>query len=180
METPLTPLEFARRARRLYGNREAVIDGDLRRPGLQRLLIDWNEKPTLTDCLRRPDLFPQAVQSTSIPNLFCLGDRKHSTHGPELLGGEALYNILQQARARFDRVVVDTAPLLAVSDTLYMAKHVSTICLVVHAGHTSRRLVRRAIKLLDEVAKRRIAGVVLNKASAASQYYYYSGDAKSS
>ncbi|HZP61552.1 MAG TPA: polysaccharide biosynthesis tyrosine autokinase [Opitutaceae bacterium] len=162
------------------GFQTLLIDGDLRRPGLQRLLIDWNEKPTLTDCLRRPDLFPQAVQSTSIPNLFCLGDRKHSTHGPELLGGEALYNILQQARARFDRVVVDTAPLLAVSDTLYMAKHVSTICLVVHAGHTSRRLVRRAIKLLDEVAKRRIAGVVLNKASAASQYYYYSGDAKSS
>lgn len=162
------------------GFQTLLIDGDLRRPGLQRLLVDWNEKPGLTDCLRRPELFPQAVHPTAIQNLFCLGDRKHSHIGAELVGQAGLSELLQLARTNFDRVVIDTAPLMAVSDTLYIAKKVSTICLVVHAGHTPRRLVRRALKLLDDVTKRNVAGVVLNKATSASHYYYYSGTAKSS
>jgi polysaccharide biosynthesis transport protein len=161
------------------GFKTLLIDGDFRRPGLQRLLVDWNEKPGLTDCLKQPDLFPAAVQATPIPNLFCLGDRKHQSGGSELLGKDGLRDILRRARADFDRVVIDTAPLMAVSDTLYIAKNVSTICLVVYAGHTPRRQVRRAIKSLDEIAKRNPVGVVLNKATSASRYYYYGSGGKS-
>ncbi|MDE3084328.1 MAG: CpsD/CapB family tyrosine-protein kinase, partial [Verrucomicrobiota bacterium] len=153
-----------------------LIDGDLRRPSLQRLLVGWNENPGLTDCLKNPELFQQAVQSTPIDNLFCLGDRKGRPGNSELLGRSGLHEILQRSQANFERVVIDTAPLLAVSDTLYIAKNVSTICLVVSAGRTPRRMVRRAVKLLEEVAKRVPAGVILNKASRAaadSHYYYY-------
>jgi capsular exopolysaccharide synthesis family protein len=161
------------------GFKTLLIDGDLRRPGLQRILVDWNEKPGLTDCLKEPALFPTAVQATPIPNLFCLGDRKYKSGGSELLGKDGLRDIIQRARTDFDRVVIDTAPLMAVSDTLYIAKNVSTICLVVYAGHTPRRQVRRAIKSLDEIAKRNPVGVVLNKATSASRYYYYGNGGKS-
>jgi len=164
------------------GFQTLLIDGDLRRPGLQRLLVNWNEKPGLTDCLKQPDLFPAAVQATSIPNLYCLGDRKCQPGGAELVGKDGFHDILNRARQNFDRVIIDTAPLMAVSDTLYIAKNVPTVCLVIYAGNTPKRLVRRALKLLDEVAQRTATGVVLNKVDrrqSASHYYYYSGAAKS-
>jgi succinoglycan biosynthesis transport protein ExoP len=164
------------------GLQTLLIDGDLRRPGLQRLLVDWNEKPGLTDCLRQPDLFPEAVQATSIENLYCLGDRKCQAGGAELVGKDGLNDILQRARENFDRVIIDTAPLMAVSDTLYIAKNVPTVCLVIYAGNTPRRLVRRALKLLDDVAQRNATGVILNKVDrrqSTSHYYYYSGAARS-
>jgi len=158
-----------------------LIDGDLRRPGLQRLLVDWNEKPGLTDCLRQPDLFPAAVQQTSIQNLYCLGDRKCQPGGAELVGKDGLHDILQRSRENFDRVVIDTAPLMAVSDTLYIARNVPTVCLVISAGNTPRRLARRALKLLDEVAHRTATGVILNKVDRrqSAHYYYYNGAARS-
>jgi capsular exopolysaccharide synthesis family protein len=162
------------------GLQTLLIDGDLRRPGLTRQLVDWSEKPGLTDCLRQPELFPEAVQPTSIQNLFCLGDRKCRPGGAELVGKDGLRLILQRARENFDRVVIDTAPLMAVSDTLYIAKNVPTVCLVIYTRNTPRRLVRRALKLLDEVAQRTATGVILNKADrqASSHYYYYSSAAR--
>jgi len=164
------------------GLQTLLIDGDLRRPGLQRLLVGWNEKPGLTDCLKEPGLFPAAVQPTSIQNLYCLGDRKCRPGGAKLVGKDGLHDILQRAQKNFDRVIIDTAPLMAVSDTLYIAKNVPTVCLVIYAGNTPRRLVRRALKLLDDVAQRTATGVVLNKVDrrqSTSHYYYYSGPAKS-
>jgi len=165
------------------GLQTLLIDGDLRRPGLQRLLVGWNEKPGLTDCLKEPDLFPAAVQATSIQNLFCLGDRNCQSGGAELVGKDGLRDILERARENFDRVIIDTAPLMAVSDTLHIARNVPTVCLVIYAGNTPKRLVRRALKLLDEVAQRTATGVVLNKVSprqSTGHYYYsYSGATKS-
>jgi succinoglycan biosynthesis transport protein ExoP len=163
------------------GFQTLLIDGDLRRPGLRRLLVEWSEKPGLTDCLRQPELFFEAVQPTFISNLYCLGDRKCQPGGAELVGRDGLSDILSRAKENFDRIIIDTAPLMAVSDTLYIAKNVPTVCLVIYTKSTPRRLVRRALKLLDEVAQRAATGVVLNKADrqAASHYYYYSGSTRS-
>ncbi len=80
--------------------------------------------------------------------------------------------MLDLALAAFDRVVIDTAPLAAVGDTSTMAPHVDAVCLVVHAGRTPRRLVRRACVLLG----RPPSGLVLNqvKPGRAARYDYYS------
>jgi Mrp family chromosome partitioning ATPase len=66
--------------------------------------------------------------------------------------------------------------VMAVSDTLYIAKDVETVCLVVYAGKTPRRIAKRALTLLEEVSRRSATGVVLNKIrkrGSAEQYYYY-------
>ena len=159
------------------GFKTLLIDGDLRRPRLQRILVDWNEQPGLADCLRRPDAFAAAVRPTAIRNLFCLGDRKSQPDAQELLGADGLGGVLQQARAGYDRVVIDSAPLLAVSDALCIARLVGVICLVIHAGGTPRRAILRAVRLLEEVARHPPTGVILNKVdrrNAAGNYRYYS------
>lgn len=158
------------------GLRTLLIDGDLRRPSLQWLFADPSGKPNLTDCLRDPERFDEAVQRTRIDHLFRLGDWKHQPGSAELVAKDGMKEIIRRAMADYERVVIDTAPLMAVSDTLYIAKNVSTICVVVHAGKTPHRLTQRALQLLEEVAKRPATGLVLNKISgrsAGEPYYYY-------
>ncbi len=75
----------------------------------------------------------------------------------------------------FDRVIIDSAPILAVSDTLLMASHVQTICMVVRASKTPRNAIHRALTLLS-AANNRPAGLVLNRLPrrrGAGYYYYY-------
>ncbi|MGH7959869.1 MAG: GumC family protein [Opitutaceae bacterium] len=158
------------------GMKTLLIDADLRRPGLSQLFSDPNERPTLTACLRDPALFPKAVQATSIENLFRLGDWQHQPGGAELVAQSGMREILDLAAQSFNRIVIDSAPLMAVSDTLYIAQNVPTVCLVVYAGKTPRRIAKRALKLLEEVSKRSATGLVLNKIrkrGAAEHYYYY-------
>ncbi len=158
------------------GLRTLLIDGDLRRPSLQWLFDDPNEKPGLSDCLRDPERFSEAVQRTPVDNLFRLGDWKHQPGCAELLAKGGMGEIIRRALAAYDRVVIDSAPLLAVSDSLYIARDVPTIVVVAHAGRTPRRMVRRALRLLEEVGRQRATGIVLNKVSsrgAGDHYYYY-------
>lgn len=153
-----------------------LIDADFRRPGLRRVFSDPNERPQLTQCLRDPERFADAVQRTQIENLHVTGDWQHQAGSAELVAQDRMREILRRALERFERVVIDSAPLMAVSDTLCIARHVPTICLVVHAGRTPRQLARRALTLLHDVSKRRATGIVLNKIkgrAAGAHYYYY-------
>ncbi len=77
----------------------------------------------------------------------------------------------------FNWVVIDTAPVHAVSDTLLLVKKVKSICLVIHAGKTPAPSVQRACKLIEN-AGAKPTGVVLNHISQRdhSYYYYYSGE----
>jgi polysaccharide biosynthesis transport protein len=83
--------------------------------------------------------------------------------------------LMAEAAKSFDRVVIDSAPVLAVSDTLLMTRHVQTVCIVLRAGKTPRPAVQRAISLLASSGIRP-AGVVLNRlpySRGVGHYYYY-------
>ena len=158
------------------GMKTLLIDADMRRPSLSGLFADPDDRPTLSACLRNPSLFSQAVQATGIENLYRLGDWRHEPGSAELVARTGLRDILELAAQSFNRIVIDSAPLMAVSDTLYIAQHVPTVCLVVYAGKTPRRIAKRALKMLEEVSKRSATGLVLNKIrkrGSAEHYYYY-------
>ncbi len=172
------------------GRRTLLIDGDLRRPQqlaadadrsiLQRMVSGRGNKPGLSECIRQPDLFARTVRATAVPNLFLLGDSRGRTGAAELLAQDGMKELLRQALADFDRVVVDSAPVLAVGDTLHIARNVPTVCLVVYAGRTSRRSVGRACRMLQDVAQRQPTGIILNKIGrgpAAGYHYYYTDQA---
>ena len=163
------------------GLRTLLIDGDLRRPRLCRSLApESGGQAGLSDCLRQPELFPAAARPTAVENLFLLGDLQGKPGSAELLARDGLAGLIRRGLEAFDRVVIDSAPLIPVSDTLQIAKHVETICLVVHAGKTPRRVVRRACHLLEKVAHRTPLGVILNKiprGQSAGYHYYYTNEA---
>src|SRR5438094_2743156 len=106
--------------------------------------------------------------------LFVLAGGRRAPNPAEILAGPFFGQLINEAAKLFDRVVIDSAPILAVSDTLLMTPYVQTVCIVLRARKTPRPAVRRAISLLAKSGIRP-AGLVLNRLrrSRGVGYYYY-------
>jgi succinoglycan biosynthesis transport protein ExoP len=107
--------------------------------------------------------------------LWLMAGGRRAPNPAELLSGSTAFSkLVDEARMEFDRVIIDSAPVLAVSDTLVMTPHVQSVCLVVRAARTPRNAVQRALGLL-ETAGAHPVGVVLNRLPrrGGSEYYYY-------
>jgi polysaccharide biosynthesis transport protein len=106
--------------------------------------------------------------------LCVLAGGRRAPNPAEILAGPFFGQLVAEATKLFDRVVIDSAPILAVSDTLLMTPHAQTVCIVVRAAKTPRQAVRRAISLLAKSGVRP-AGLVLNRLrrSRGVGYYYY-------
>jgi len=185
------------------GYRVLLIDGDLRRPNVDKIFRFPNTRnnygedsaPGVTDCLVNEadiasaarqipageiQLVDESVELTENilaatgGQLFVLAGGRRAPNPAEILAGPFFGQLIAEAANLFDRVVVDSAPILAVSDTLLMTPHAQTVCMVVRAGKTPRQAVRRAISLLGKSGVRP-AGLVLNRLrrSGGIGYYYY-------
>lgn len=183
------------------GHRVLLIDGDLRRPSLHRIFgvvgSDHQlsrgpaDTPGLVDCLVGGMALTEAARRasfgrggngsgqalldpTSTGELWVVTAGRRAPNPAELLAGHTFADIAATAAGSFDRVVIDSAPVLAVSDTLLMAPHVQTVCLVVRAAATARNAVQRAIGLLA-TANTHPAGIILNRLPQrrGTGYYYY-------
>ncbi len=107
--------------------------------------------------------------------LFILAGGQRAPNPAELLSDNCFRGLTTEARSYFDRIVIDSAPILAVSDTLLMVPHVQTTCIVVRAAKTPRNAINRALTLLG-ATQVRPAGIVLNRLPrrrGAGYYYYY-------
>jgi succinoglycan biosynthesis transport protein ExoP len=186
------------------GYRVLLIDGDLRRPNMHRIFrfpdankgnSDEDTPPGVTDCLvGEADLASAArvippgeiqlvdesieltgkILTATGGQLSVLAGGRRAPNPAEILAGPFFGQLIAEAANLFDRVVIDSAPILAVSDTLLMMPHVQTVCIVVRAAKTPRLAVRRAITLLAKSGIRP-AGLVLNRLrrSRGVGYYYY-------
>lgn len=180
------------------GYRVLLIDGDLRRPSLHKIFrssisgnsAERNDVAGIVDCLLGAISLPQAIHTVAAGRLdgdaaepatalsgqlSILSGGRRAPNPAELLSGPSFANLVAQAARLFDRVVIDSAPVLAVSDTLLLVPHVQTVCVVVRAGRTVRNAVQRALGMLAG-AGGRPAGLVLNRLprrEGAGYYYYY-------
>jgi succinoglycan biosynthesis transport protein ExoP len=186
------------------GYRVLLIDGDLRRPNIHKIFrfpnarnnSDDDSAPGVTDCLvgeadvasaarqipaGEIQLVDESIELTKNiltatgGQLFVLGGGRRAPNPAEILAGPFFGQLVAKAATLFDRVVIDSAPILAVSDTLLMMPHVQTVCIVVRAAKTPRPAIRRAIILLAKSGIRP-AGLVLNRlrrGRGVGYYYYY-------
>jgi succinoglycan biosynthesis transport protein ExoP len=153
------------------------IDADLRKPGGSSVFYGENRKPGLSEVLMQSCSMKNAIMASHVDNLQVLTAGGRAPNPSELLTYENIQRVLTEALSKYDRVVVDSAPLLAVSDTLLIAPHIDLCTLVVRAFATPRKMVIRALKSLEET-KTEPAGMILNfLPSGRGGYYayYYSG-----
>ncbi|MCW5558360.1 MAG: hypothetical protein KIT22_11080, partial [Verrucomicrobiae bacterium] len=114
-----------------------------------------------------------------VPNLSAIVAGPRIPNPAEQLAGAHIREFFRDLTARFDVVVVDTAPVNSVSDTISLLPHAQVVLLVVRAGRTAERVIQRAITEIHRAGSR-IAGVVMNQLPRGGgygyYYYYYSKD----
>ncbi len=153
-----------------------IIDADLRKPRVGKA-FDLDVKAVgLTDCLNGSAQVKDAVHSTAVKNLFVMPAGSNTSKPAELLAGGKMPQVLRDAMQEFEFIVVDSAPINAVSDTLLLVNSVQAICLVIRAGATSRRAVQRAHHEIAQAGGKELR-IVLNylpRHGGGRHYYHYS------
>ena len=155
------------------GARVLLIDADMRRPGLHRPLQLTNERG-LSQVLIGQARVRDVIQRTVDPNLLAITAGRTPPNPSELLASERMKTLLSNlSHGPFDWIVIDTPPVLAVTDAVILAPLVSGVTFVVGAEMTRRRLAERALDTIMS-AHPRFAAVVLNKVDFQRNKYYYS------
>lgn len=163
------------------GLKTLIVDADLRRPSVEEYLTGSDgDHAGLTDYLTGQKPLDEVIQKLlDHPNFFWIPAGATAPNPAELLAQTGLREFMAEALKRFDRVVVDTAPVTAVSDTLMIAASCQTTVLVVRSHFTPRKPILRTLQLLKK-AGASVGGLVLNLEPRhwASRYYsrdsYYS------
>ena len=160
------------------GVRVLIIDGDLRRPRCHALLKELNGDG-LAELLTGQIEVQQAIKPTSVDNLFLLASGALPPNPAELLGSRKMDETLQSLREYFEFIFIDSSPVMAVSDAVFLSTMVDGTLLVINAK-TPKQLVSNARgRLTTPHAK--ILGTLMNRVdgrhgaygSYYSQYYQY-------
>jgi len=154
-----------------------LIDADFRMPQISSLILAGAASPQHEPEAANGSL-RDMIRPSHIPNLFVLSPGNGGSGSPESLAGESFQRMIMHARTKFDRIVVDSAPVLPVSDTLLFARHVDSVCMVIHAGRTPAGDVIRAVRRLAE-ADAPPVGFVWNQVKPGDAEYTYYGSAGS-
>ncbi len=161
------------------GARTLLIDTDLRRGRLHRL-FGYRKDPGLSNVLLNEVSLEEACRPTGQENLTILSAGRHLESGTELLGSPRFREVMQTLRERYDRIVVDTPPVLGLSETSIMQTLVDGVLFVIWTGNTPARSAKSAIDMLAANGAN-FYGFVLNRLDLSAtanyyQYYYYSHD----
>ena len=160
------------------GQKVLLVDSDMRRPAVNKYLgIPMNQG--LSACLAgTADSAATIVKIEEIPGLHVLSAGHMPPYPSEMLASEALPQLVQGWREQFRYIVIDTPPVLAVTDAVVSARVADVVVLVVRSEKTGRQSLLRTRDLLKK-AHANIAGVVVNDLSFNSveyrQYYGYYG-----
>jgi non-specific protein-tyrosine kinase len=158
------------------GSPTILVDADLRRPHLHRIfglgndagLTSWVGDPTRTTEGSLP------LQTTQVPGLRVLTSGPVPPNPAEILASQRMAVLLQLLRSEAEYVLIDTPPVIAVTDAAVLSSRVDGVLLVINAGKTRRDLAIKARDMLAQV-NARVLGVVLNNATVDKSAYEYYG-----
>ena len=158
------------------GKSVLLIDCDMRNPTVHKN-FNLSNKIGLSSCISMGTAVADAVQATGIEGLDALTAGVIPPNPSELLGSERMKNILQRAKEEYDYVLIDTPPVLPVTDSLVLGRMVDGLILVIDSGEIKVEMARDVKNQLVN-AGANILGVVLNKVRSEHHgygYYYYYG-----
>ena len=154
-----------------------LVDADLRKPRLHKVFNVRNING-LSNYLTGKNTFDEVVQKTCIDNVWTIPSGPHPPNPAELLNSKRMKELLAQAKDRFNIVLLDTPPVLAVIDPVIVSSLADSTVFVVRSGKTTRRPLVRAVEEIRK-SKADIIGVVFNEVKIGRQgigtpfYHYY-------
>ncbi len=152
------------------GKKTLLIDCDQRKPRQHKVFGVSNEKG-LSNMLADDSNFSLAVQKSGVENLLLLTSGVKPPNPSELLSSSKMKNFVSSLRGQLDFIIIDTPPLLMVTDAQLLSSYIDGYILTIASGEADRDAAAKAKELLDNV-NAKILGVVLNKINLSGKGYY--------
>lgn len=153
-----------------------LIDGDLRKQQLSKDIAGKTKNPGLVELAAGDASLEDCLfQDSEVNNLFYIGRGLDIASPLELLSSKKFEDMMEMLRENFEHIIIDSAPLLSVSDSLILGNLVDEIVLVVKADSTTDKMAQESCKRL-KVARLRAVGVVLQQADLKKIKSYGSHD----
>jgi capsular exopolysaccharide synthesis family protein len=153
------------------GRKVLLIDADLRKPSLDAL-FSVKKEPGLSEVLVSRATATGAIQKTLVENLSILVCGAIPPNPAEVLGSEKMRALLEQVRADYDVILLDSSPVLAVTDPAVLATYADGVIMVVSAGKTTQDELQHSVEAMEAVGGR-VLGVVLNNLDLRRAYGVY-------
>lgn len=153
------------------GKKVLLIDGDMRRPALARLLVE-KAAPGLSNVLAGLADVNQAIREDIYPNLDLLFSGDIPPNPSELLGSEGMNKMLEALSEKYDYILVDTPPINMVADTCVIANLLDGVLYLVRQNKTEKDSVRRGVCQL-QLTGAKLLGFVMNGIDLDEKKRYY-------
>jgi polysaccharide biosynthesis transport protein len=157
------------------GQRTLVVDSDLRRPTLHKLLRVSNDTGLINYLLKQGTL-DQVIQKTSVPMLDFMPSGKLPGRQVNILGSEPMRNLISELKQRYDFILFDSPPIMGLSDASVLASEVDMAIQIIQYRRYPQLMNIRAKQMVEKVGGN-LVGIVLNNINMAQDesYYYYGG-----
>jgi capsular exopolysaccharide synthesis family protein len=154
------------------GQRVLLVDADMRKPRVHTV-FEKPQEPGLSNVLVGNAKSSESVHKTMVTGLWVMPAGLHPPNPAELLGSKRFKDFMSSLAEHFDWVIVDTPPVMAVTDSSVVGHVVNGVLFVVGAEMTSRYAAQRALEQLEH-ARAKFVGAVLNRVDLQHNGYYYS------
>ena len=157
------------------GQRVVVVDSDLRRPTLHKMLNVTNSIG-LTNYLLKQNTLEEVIQTTSVPTLDFMPSGKLPSSSMGILNSAKMRDLINELKLRYDFVFFDSPPIMGVSDASVLASEVDMTLQVIQYRRYPQTMNVRAKQMIEKVGGN-LVGIVLNNINVSQDenYYYYSG-----
>jgi len=157
------------------GQRVIVVDSDLRRPTLHKMLRVTNNIG-LTNYLLKQNKLEEVIQTTSLPTLDFMASGKLPSSSLGILSSAQMRDLITELKQHYDFVFFDSPPVMGVSDASILASEVDMTVQVIQYRRYPQPMNIRAKQMIEKVGGN-LAGIVLNNINMSQDesYYYYSG-----
>jgi capsular exopolysaccharide synthesis family protein len=157
-------VSFARTKRKAV----LLVDSDIRKADLTKG-FRTPVHPGMTECLLGAVAFPDVVRKSEVPGLDTVSSGTSVAAPADLLAGDGFPRFIEEARKRYDLVLLDTPPIIPVADTMAMRDRLDGLIFVYRAGYTPLTMFKQAV---EEIGEKKILGIVLNGVEQKSDRYY--------
>jgi len=157
------------------GSRVIIVDSDLRRPSLHKILKVSNSVG-LTNYLLKQNTLEEVIQTSPLATLDFLPSGKLPSSSMGVLSSAQMKELIRDLKRRYDYVFFDSPPIMGVSDASILSSEVDAVMQVIQYRRYPQPMTIRAKQMIEKVGGN-LLGIVLNNISMASDenYYYYSG-----
>ncbi|MDM7881167.1 polysaccharide biosynthesis tyrosine autokinase [Staphylococcus borealis] len=158
------------------GYKTLIIDGDMRKP-TQHYHFETTNYDGLSNLIIGKSDFDRAIRSTRINNLDLLTSGPIPPNPSELIASVRFENILDKLFSIYDFILIDTPPVISVTDAQVYLRNVEDCVLVIDTEHNNKNEIKKAKRLIEQ-ADGHLLGAILNKTpkEKSSTYYYYGDD----